>query len=509
LKVAPFPDPKRKEAPVTATSEPRDDQIREVESRSEFMPGGWTPRLVALLILLVFPGELGYLAFVYPLNAVPQIAAEMQTSQVAWVQTMYALVATVTAAMIGNLADRFGQRRILLCVMLSVLLGSVIAMLAPSFGVLLLGRAFQAPALALPFLLPALMRHLFPTKTLPLAVAISVSGAGILSIGAALALGPLITTFGFRSTFAVPAILALILVIVVRLAVPEVPRAELIRRIDVAGALLIGGGVGIILLGVSLGPTWGWGSLLTVGSIALGAVVVVVWVVRSFRVEDPIIDLRELGNLPYAVTLILSGIGLVGVTWFYVLMPTVALAPAGDLGWGLGLDAGGQGLLASAISVGSFTAGFIVGRALSKFLAPTVGVAWMALEVIGYAFVYAGLTDVTLFTIGTLLIGIVGGGCLAICFNMVILIVEKERQASASSIVSLVNNLTSAILPVVIFAVMTSLASGFANGVPIYSRASLTWAIIIPAALAAIAGVFCLILRLGKWGAALQSGTRS
>ncbi len=53
---------------------------------------GWSPRFVALLVLLILPSELTYITFAYPLNASVQIATEFQTTQIAWLQTGFALM---------------------------------------------------------------------------------------------------------------------------------------------------------------------------------------------------------------------------------------------------------------------------------------------------------------------------------------------------------------------------------------------------------------------------------
>ncbi|MFF2317927.1 MFS transporter [Arthrobacter sp. NPDC058097] len=473
-----------------------------------FRDGGWSPRLISVVALLVFTAELGFLAFAYPLIALPQIGEAFQTTQLAWLQTAYSLTAAVTAAIIGKLADRFGHRTVLLAVMTTVVIGLLVSAAAPNFGILIGGRVLQGTALSIPFLTPAIIRDVFPTRTVPFAVSIAASGSGILSVIATVLVVPVITNFGFRATFWVPAIVAAVLIVVVRLFVPESKERTGHGQIDFLGAALLGAGLAGVLLGVSLGPTWGWGSLLTVASIGLGTLLLAVWVVQALRVKDPLINLREVATFPLLVALLIAGIGIGLSTWFYVLMPIVSLAPGGDLGWGLGLTPDGEGMIATLFSLGTFVSGFVIGRALSKVPVPVVGAVAMILLAVTFGVSLLGLQNPILFGVAAFLAGGLTAASYAAAYNMVILVVEPERQATVSAVVSLAGFLMSAILPVAFFTVMASTASVGPEGAMVYSVSSMNSATLIPVVVALVAAGFTLALAVKRRGA-LQAGTRS
>ena len=60
-------------------------------------------------------------------------------------------------------------------------------------------------------------------------------------------------------------------------------------RFDAAGALTLGGGATLLLLGINRGGTWGWNSPLIVGAIALGVVLLYAFVQVERRVAAPMV----------------------------------------------------------------------------------------------------------------------------------------------------------------------------------------------------------------------------
>lgn len=485
---------------------PRNDE----EQAGNFRPGGWTPRLVVIIILLILTGELNFLVFAYPLNALSQIAAEFQTNQIAWMQTAYALTAAITGAIIGNLADRFGRRRVLVAVIGVVLVGLLLSTFAVNFPMMILGRILQGPSLSFVFLMPSIVRDIFPTKPLPLAVSLTTSGQGILSIFTIVAVGEVITTFGFRGTFWVPAILAVIMMVLLTVLIPESTDRNTEGKVDLLGAILLGAGTAGILLGISLGPVWGWASTATIASIVGGVAVLTVWILQNRRAKDPIIDLRALRHFPMAVTMLFAALLNAAATWFYVLMPMVSLSPGEQLGWGLSLNPQGEAMIAAINSLGGFIAGFIAGSALSRFKAPHVATAVLATGIVGFILAGFGLQNPILFGVATFIIGSMSGAFFPVAFNLIVLIVENHRQASVSAVLSVIANIAASILPIVMFSVLNSNAiTAEGTQTPIYTSTGMMMVLIIPAVLLATGAIFTLVLGTKRRSANLQAGTRS
>ncbi|MGB6984650.1 MAG: MFS transporter [Candidatus Aquilonibacter sp.] len=95
------------------------------------------------LALGVFAGalDLGVLS-----PALPAIAREfaVPTGDLAWIFTLYLLVTVASIAIASTLADRFGRRVVYMSCIGLFALGSIVAVVAPSYGILLFARALQA-----------------------------------------------------------------------------------------------------------------------------------------------------------------------------------------------------------------------------------------------------------------------------------------------------------------------------------------------------------------------------
>ncbi len=100
-------------------------------------------RLLWTLSLGVFAGALD-LSVLSP--ALPALGRDfgVQLGALAWVFTLYLLVTVLSIALSSTLADRYGRRPIYLACVALFAAGSIVAIAAPSYTVLLAARAIQA-----------------------------------------------------------------------------------------------------------------------------------------------------------------------------------------------------------------------------------------------------------------------------------------------------------------------------------------------------------------------------
>lgn len=100
-------------------------------------------RLLVTLGLGVFAGALD-LSVLSP--ALPAIGRDLsvQTSDLAWVFTLYLLVTVVSIAIASALADRYGRRVVYLGCIGLFAAGSIVAIVAPTYGIFLFARGLQA-----------------------------------------------------------------------------------------------------------------------------------------------------------------------------------------------------------------------------------------------------------------------------------------------------------------------------------------------------------------------------
>jgi MFS family permease len=99
--------------------------------------------LLYTLGLGVFAGALD-LSVLSP--ALPALGREfgVQTGDLAWVFTLYLLVTVVSIAVASTLADRYGRRSVYLGCIVLFAAGSMLAIVAPNYVILLTARALQA-----------------------------------------------------------------------------------------------------------------------------------------------------------------------------------------------------------------------------------------------------------------------------------------------------------------------------------------------------------------------------
>ena len=110
----------------------------------------WTPRLILSLFGIVLVVELLSLSYQMTSVSLPLIAGHFHTTQAAWLLTAFLLVGAVTAPLLGKLADIYGKRKLLLTTIALTAAGSLLSAVAPSYGLLIAGRALQG------FLMPCM-----------------------------------------------------------------------------------------------------------------------------------------------------------------------------------------------------------------------------------------------------------------------------------------------------------------------------------------------------------------
>ncbi|GAA4485209.1 MFS transporter [Rhodococcus olei] len=458
----------------------------------------WTPRLILSLASIVLVLEMLAISYMMISMAMPSISAHYQTTQGAWLLTAFLLVGAMTAPLIGKLADMYGKRKLLLaCIAISAV-GSLVSAVASSYAIMLTGRALTGLLVPCLFLSYSLIRDVFPSKTVALAVSIATSGMGLIAIPAPFITGWLIDNHGFRSIFWFFVIGLVVLGGLIALTTDESP-VRLRSRLDVLGAVLLGAGIAGILIGISMGPSWGWKSGSTLTYLLGGVALVVAWLVTAGTVKEPLIDLKVLRQRSVAFTATAAGCmyGVSGL--FTMLLPMLAMTPAiMGLGYGFGVDAEGFAIFQAPIGAMTVIGGLIVGMLVGRNVRPRLLLAAGAVS----AALGCALTAFSHDSKGTLIVfaGLVGLGMglgYAAIPNLLIEAVPPQLQASTASIVGVFQSVFPAALPVIAFTVMNNsyiapIPPEMTQGYVFYTDKGFQVAFLI----AAVAAVACLLAAL-------------
>ena len=332
---------------------------------------------LTLAVLIV--GALAYaLSQTLVIPALPEIQRQLDTSTTAvtFVLTAYLLSASVATPIIGRLGDMFGKERMLVVTLIAFGLGSLVSALSQSIEVLIAGRAIQGIGGAVFPLSFGIIRDEFPREHVATGIGLISATFGI-GGGAGLVLSGLIVDhLAYEWIFWLAVLVVAIAIVATHLFVPESP-IKSPASIDWAGAGLMSAGLVALLVGISGGPRWGWGSPAVLGLFAAAALLLAVWVRFELRAHEPLVDIRMMRRRTVLTTnlaAVLVGFGMFGS---FILIPQfVQMPPAAGFGFGASVSEAGVYLLPSAaimLLAGPF-AGWLGGRLGSRLplLAGTV-----------------------------------------------------------------------------------------------------------------------------------------
>ena len=291
------------------------------------------------------------------------------SSNAAWVITATLLSSTVAAPVMGRLGDLFGKRRLILVSLWLMVLGSLISGFTSDLMPMVLGRAVQGLALGAVPLGISIVWDELPPERRGSAIALMSSSIGV---GGALAipLAALVAeNLDWHALFFGSAALGALAIAAILGVVPEsVQRTS--GRFDVFGALGLSLGLVALLLPVSKGADWGWGSVATLSLFASAVVIFLLWGLFELRVADPLLDLRTAARRQVLLTN-LAAI-TVGLAFFAVtlVLPQLLQLPK-STGYGLGLSMTVTGVCAASMGLAMMAAAPLAAR-LSAARGPKV-----------------------------------------------------------------------------------------------------------------------------------------
>jgi EmrB/QacA subfamily drug resistance transporter len=278
-----------------------------------------------------------------------QHALHTSTTTVTWVLSAFLLTASVATPLLGRLGDMFGKERVLLWALVAFALGSLVAALSHSIGMLIAGRAIQGVGGAVFPLAFGIIRDEFPPGRVATGIGLISATFGI-GGGAGLVLsGVVVENLSYEWIFWLGLVVVAAAVAATHLFVPESP-IKSPARIDWGGAALMALGLVALLLGISEGNSWGWGSARIVGLFAASVVLLAAFVRYELRVTDPLVDMRLMKRRPVLtpnVTAFFVGFGMFGS---FILIPQFVQVPTGSgYGFGASVTQAGVYLLPSAL----------------------------------------------------------------------------------------------------------------------------------------------------------------
>ena len=311
--------------------------------------------------------------------ALPQAQRALGISDAdrAWVVTAYTLGVGGLLLLGGRIADYAGRKRVLVIGLVGFAVASAVGGAAVNAAMLLVARGAQGVFAAV--VMPAALSLLSVTFTDRRERGIAFSVYGAMSGGGGaigLVVGGVLTEYtSWRWCLLLNVPFALAAAVLAVVKVPE-SRASGPVHYDIPGAVAVVTGLTALVYALTTAGKNGWGSVTTLGLLAVAVLLLVAFVVIETRSRQPMLPLRILSDPTRTgalLSVLLAGAGLLGMFLFltFYLQGTLRYTP---------LQAG---LAFLPSSVGIVAASYLTGRLLSRVTPRTLLTPGMAVAGLG------------------------------------------------------------------------------------------------------------------------------
>ncbi|MEP7201242.1 MAG: MDR family MFS transporter [Ilumatobacteraceae bacterium] len=228
--------------------------------------------------------------------AIPALGRELRTENAEWVVLGYTLSLAVWIPTSGWLGDRFGTKRTFLFALMAFAFGSLLCGAAQSIGQLIAFRVIQGigGGMLTPVGLAMLFRAFPPAERARASTLIMIPTLAAPALGPVLG-GLIVTNVSWRWIFLVNVPFGMVALWFGWRHLQE-HKHPASGRFDIAGFVLSGSALALIVYTLSEGPRAGWTSPLVLICGTIGIVAAIAMTYVELRIPSPMLDLRLLQN---------------------------------------------------------------------------------------------------------------------------------------------------------------------------------------------------------------------
>lgn len=345
-------------------------------------------------------------AFVAILNqtlmaiAIPHIMEDFQITEnsAQWVTTIFMLVNGVMIPITAFLIETFTTRRLFITAMVLFGIGTLICAISPTFSILIVGRIVQASGAGI--ILP-LMMTLFLT-IFPVEKRGAAMGLVGLVISFAPAIGPtlsgyIVENFDWRVMFYVIFPFIIIDIILAFFLLKNVTERRF-PKVDYLSIVLSTIGFGGLLYGFSSAGNVGFQNIAVISSIVFGASSLIFFILRQFKLKQPILEFRVFKDKTFTLTTSIGAIVFIGLVGSQTILPIYMQNMAGFTAMESGMM-----IFPGAVLMGILSP--ITGRIFDKIGARKLAITGLGLMTIT-TFMFTNLSESTSFTFITVVFAI-------------------------------------------------------------------------------------------------------
>jgi EmrB/QacA subfamily drug resistance transporter len=324
-------------------------------------------------------------------TALPRIIADLKGFEhYTWVATAYLLTSTAMVPIVGRLTDMYGRKWFYIVGIVIFLIGSALCGISQNMTQLILFRGLQGIGAGVMMTNAFIViGDLFPPSERGKYVGLTMAVFGFSSIVGPL-LGGFITDhiswhwiFYVNLPLGIPVIAAFIRFF------PDVRPLQVKHNLDYLGMAALVLSVVPLITGLSWGGVYDWSSPHVIGSLAVSAVMVVVFLVIESRAKEPILPLYIFRSQVVVVSIVARfciGMGMFGVIIFIPLFFQFIL---------------GQSATNSGIILMPTMLGMVVGSTLSGQAVSRLGGHYRIQALIGLAILAVGMYLMSRMTLDT------------------------------------------------------------------------------------------------------------
>jgi EmrB/QacA subfamily drug resistance transporter len=294
-------------------------------------------------------------------TAMPRIISELNgLDRYAWVTTAYLVTSTVMTPISGKLGDLFGRKPFLLAGMVGFMVLSWACGASQDMNQLIAFRGAQGLFGGMLFAsVFTVIADIFPPEQRARAQGVFGGAFGLSAIFGPTAGGWITDHLGWRWVFYVNVPVGVLAILFIALWLPYVRSQAKLRDIDFWGALTMAAGLTPILVGLTITRDHSWSDPLVWGLIAVGLVVVGIFLLIEHFEPEPIVPLTLWKNRAYTIST------LVGILSSFGMFGTIIFVPLIFQGV-LGQPATNSGALLTPMMLGLIGASIIAGQLMVR-----------------------------------------------------------------------------------------------------------------------------------------------
>lgn len=276
----------------------------------------------AILLIILISYFMIVLDISIMITAIPQIKNTLNVTptSLTWIQSIYTLFFGGLLLLAARAGDVLGRKKLLNIGLAIFTLASFLIGIAPNAELIIIARALQGigAAILAPSTLALLTNNFAegPERNRAVAYYGSVAGIGT-TVGLVLG-GILADLISWRAGFFINLPIGAGLILASRKYIQESEKH--IREFDFAGAITSILGAALFIYGIIQAAKTGWNHAITLGSLGMGLIFILIFIVIESKANEPIMPLRLFKHRVRTGAIISRFLYLAGAMgfWFYI-----------------------------------------------------------------------------------------------------------------------------------------------------------------------------------------------